>query len=264
MSLKFGFIVYFRLFQKKRGTPCRDASYSFTCEQRRAESYRKSRLRRSPYINHLLCDGYAYSTIKKQYNLITAFVKYLLGEGFSVRPVYLNVTLPIAENTKKPKKEIVTYNKADQVKLHKAMEADGGEASYAVLLMLENGLRVGEVLALSWEDIDFDRRAVRIHRTLVHPASRSKGFIQEGAKSKTSNRTIPLSPKVITALEKLMMNADSPAGIIFQSVKFPGKSMGYNALRKHIQKLYRDAQVEYRGMHVFRHTFATNCYYKGC
>ena len=24
------------------------------------------------------------------------------------------------------------------------------------------------------------------------------------------------------------------------------------------------AQVEYRGMHVFRHTFATNCYYKGC
>ena len=264
MSLKFGFIVYFRLFQKKRGTPCRDASYSFTCEQRRAESYRKSRLRRSPYINHLLCDGYAYSTIKKQYNLITAFVKYLLGEGFSVRPVYLNVTLPIAENTKKPKKEIVTYNKADQVKLHKAMEADGGEASYAVLLMLENGLRVGEVLALSWEDIDFDRRAVRIHRTLVHPASRSKGFIQEGAKSKTSNRTIPLSPKVITALEKLMMNADSPAGIIFQSVKFPCNSMGYNALRKHIQKLYRDAQVEYRGMHVFRHTFATNCYYKGC
>ena len=216
------------------------------------------------YINHLLCDGYAYTTIKKQYNLITAFVKFLLGEGAPIRPVYLNVSLPIAENIKKPKKEIVTYNKVEQVKLCKAIDADGEDASCAVLLMLENGLRAGEVLALSWEDIDFDRRAVRIHRTLVHPASRSKGFVQEGAKSKTSNRTIPLSSKVMAALDRMLVNTDAPAGIIFRSVRFPDQSMGYNALRKHIQKLCRKAQLEYRGMHVFRHTFATNCYYKGC
>lgn len=216
------------------------------------------------YINNLLSDGYAYTTIKKQFNLITAFVKYLLGEGVPIRPVYLNIALPIAETVKKPKKDIVTYNKLEQARLHKAIDEDGDIASYAVLLMLENGLRSGEVLALCWEDIDWDRRAVKIHRTLVHPASRKKGFIQEGAKSKTSNRTIPLNTRVMAAMEKLLSKVDSPTGLIFRSVKFPDKSIGYNALRKHIKRLCSKTQIEYRGMHVFRHTFATNCYYKGC
>ena len=69
------------------------------------------------YINQLLCDGYAYTTIKKQYNLITGFIRFLLAEGLPVRPVHLNVSLPIAENVHKQKKEIVTYSKVDQVKL---------------------------------------------------------------------------------------------------------------------------------------------------
>jgi len=216
------------------------------------------------YINLLLINGYVFTTIKKQYNLISAFVKYLLGEGLPIRPVHLNVSLPIAENVKKPKKEVVTYNKMEQVKLQKAIAADSEDTSCAILLMLENGLRSGEVLALHWEDIDWDRRAVRVHRTLVHPASRAKGYIQEGAKSKTSNRTIPLSTKVMNALETLLESSESTTGLIFHSVKYPDQSIGYNALRKHIQKVCRAAQVDYREMHVFRHTFATNCYYKGC
>jgi integrase len=216
------------------------------------------------YINSLLSDGYAYTTIKKQFNLITAFTKYLLAEGVPIRPVYLNIALPIAENVKKPKKDVMTYSKIEQAKLTKAINEDGQAASYAVLLMLENGLRSGEVLALCWEDIDWDRRAIRIHRTLVHPASRKHSFVQEGAKSKTSNRVIPLSTKAMTALEDLLSKIDSSTGLIFRSIKYPEESIGYNALRKHIKHLCSMAQIEYRGMHVFRHTFATNCYYKGC
>lgn len=189
------------------------------------------------YINQLLRDGYSYSTIKKQFNLVTAFVRFLLAEGVPVRPVHLNVSLPIAEKAKKPKKEIVTYNKIEQVKLQKAIMADGEPAAFVVLLMLENGLRSGEVLALCWEDIDWDRRAVRIHRTLVHPTSKAKCFIQEGAKSKTSNRTIPLSPKVLNALEILLDKAESPTGLIFRSAKYPNEPMNYNVLSKHIQEL---------------------------
>ena len=216
------------------------------------------------YINNLLSDGYAYTTIKKQFNLITAFVKYLLGEGIPIRPIYLNVSLPIAEAVKKPKKDVVTYNKLEQARLIKAIQEDSDTISCAVLLMLENGLRSGEVLALCWEDIDWNRKAVRIHRTLVHPSSRKKGFVQEGAKSKTSNRTSPLSGKVMAAMENLLSKVDSPVGLMFRSVKFSEKSIGYNSLRNHIKCLCSKAQVEYRGMHVFRHTFATNCYYKGC
>ena len=216
------------------------------------------------YLNRILHDGYAYTTIRKQFNLISAFVKFLLGEGVPIRPVHLNVTLPIAEKVKKPKKEIVAYSKIEQAKLLKVLNASSEDSAYAVLLMLETGMRVGEVLALSWEDIIWDRRAVRIHSTLVNPASRQKGFVQEGAKSVASNRTIPLSTKAMKALEELLETVDHPAGLIFRSIKYPDQSLGYNALRKQIQRFCKEAQVEYHGMHVFRHTFATNCYYKGC
>ena len=216
------------------------------------------------YLNRILHDGYAYTTIRKQFNLISAFVKFLLGEGVPIRPVHLNVTLPIAEKVKKPKKEIVAYSKIEQAKLLKVLNASSEDSAYAVLLMLETGMRVGEVLALSWEDIIWDRRAVRIHSTLVNPASRQKGFVQEGAKSVASNRTIPLSTKAMKALEELLETVDHPTGLIFRSVKYPDQSLGYNALRKQIQRFCKGAQVEYHGMHVFRHTFATNCYYKGC
>ena len=37
----------------------------------------------------------------------------------------------------------------------------------------------------------------------------------------------------------------------------------YEAFRFQTRKLCEEAKVEYRGEHVFRHTFATNCYYKG-
>ena len=37
----------------------------------------------------------------------------------------------------------------------------------------------------------------------------------------------------------------------------------YEALRWQTKCACRDAGIQYRGEHVFRHTFATNCYYKG-
>lgn len=39
--------------------------------------------------------------------------------------------------------------------------------------------------------------------------------------------------------------------------------LSYEALRHQTRKLCEEAKAEYRGEHVFRHTFATNCYYKG-
>ncbi len=40
--------------------------------------------------------------------------------------------------------------------------------------------------------------------------------------------------------------------------------MSYEALRYQIQIACDQAGVPYKGQHVFRHTFATNCYYRGC
>ena len=43
-----------------------------------------------------------------------------------------------------------------------------------------------------------------------------------------------------------------------------GERLPYEALRYRMQKACKAAGVLYKGLHVYRHTFATTCYYKGC
>ena len=63
-------------------------------------------------------------------------------------------------------------------------------------------------------------------------------------------------------LNKLFDNADDPHDYIFAGED--RQPISYEALRWQIQRACDEANVPYKGQHVFRHTFATNCYYRGC
>ena len=217
------------------------------------------------FINSLVYDGYAFNTIKKAYNLITGFVRFLIGDGVTIRPCYLNVVLPTHDNTDGNRDEVVTYSKSEQMRLIATADKLTSLGSKAAILMLETGIRSGEALALSWRDVDLDRKALYIHKTLVYPYSLKRCFVQNSAKSKSSNRQIPLSTRAYNLLlelyEKSMPSDDD---IIFHRAGDSTSSMGYNRMAVHVKRLCSEANVEYKGLHVFRHTFATNCYYKGC
>lgn len=217
------------------------------------------------FINRLRTDGYGYNIIKKAYNLLTAFLKFLIGEGLPVRPSYINVVLPSSENTSVQTGSVEAYSKTEQFRLIKEIQPDNTLGSKAALLMLETGIRSGETLALSWKNIDWDRRALTISKTLVHPASTKRCFIQHSPKSKASRRTIPLSSRAYAMLESLYESTmPQDDDLIFHSADNPSKSMGYNLMSNQIKRLCERANVPYKGLHIFRHTFATNCYYKGC
>lgn len=129
----------------------------------------------------------------------------------------------------------------------------------AMEFMLETGMRVSETLALSRKDINFQKKSIRIHATMVNPSSQKECYVQEGAKSETSNRTIPISPK---AMEILLAPRDnSREEWVFSSTR--GKRLSYENLRQQCKKICEEAKVPYYGLHVWRHTFATNLYYKG-
>lgn len=218
------------------------------------------------YINQLVRDGYALTTIKKQYNLITSYVRYLMGEGAPIRPIHLNVKLPNEDVVQKHKKDIVAYSKPEQKRLLAACD-ESSLAGRVVILLIETGMRIGELLALKWEDIMWERRAVHIHRTLVNHHSRKSTFLQDSPKSKSSDRRIPLSRKAMGLLEQMYDEAANPDGLVFPLSTFDPscvEPVGYNTCRLMVSELCSKANVKYSGFHVFRHTFATNCYYKGC
>lgn len=211
-------------------------------------------------VNTLRCEGYSMSTIKKAYNLMTGFLTFALGEGLAIRPAHLNVVLPRSENLTKQAREIKAYEPDEQARLKRAIAEYDTAGAHAVLLMMETGLRIGEVLALTWQDVLWRRRALRVHATMVNPQSRKRSFVQSSPKSKSSIRTIPLSK---AALELLMRLKKPEDGLIF-AAEDGETTIGYNSLRNQVQDLCQAAKVPYFGMHAFRHTFATNAFYKGC
>lgn len=89
---------------------------------------------------------------------------------------------------------------------HKAM------AYTAVLVALNTGMRLGEVFGLKWSDIDFNKNAINVQRSLV--SSSTKGMIFEDPKTKGSKRRISVTEKLKKALERFRAEQTLYANII--------------------------------------------------
>ena len=214
------------------------------------------------YINELVDDGYALTTIKKQMHLIGGWIEYANFMGFIARPIHKGVQMPVESMVKKHKKQVISYTKQQQQALKLVLMRGDSMAWYAVILMLETGARVGEVLALCWSDIDWGRRALRINKTVVRLGDSRRSYVQQSAKSFTSNRTIPLSRDACDLLRYMEETNENNSDFIFHNTR--GDFLSYETLRWWTKKACEEAGVPYYGQHVFRHTFATNCYEKGC
>ena len=213
------------------------------------------------FVNQMVEEGYALSTIKKQFLLVCAFLKFANTEGLIPRPIYNSVKLPAQSAVKKKKREIECYTQAEQMALVKVLRTRERIGYGAAILMLEAGLRVGEALALTWSDVQWGRRAININKTLIRMAHKRRMEVQDSAKSFTSNRIVPLSKMAYEMLETMYKDVNDPYGYIFADEY--GHPISYEAIRYQVRKACKEANVPYKAQHVFRHTFATNCYNRG-
>lgn len=217
------------------------------------------------YLGRLVCDGYSMSTIKKQFNLLTAYWKHGMSRGMIEKPVYLGVRLPSESSVDTEHEEIQTYSPEEQKALLRELMKLEKPQYGVIVLMLEAGLRVGEALALRWEDVLWSPRAIKIRRTLVRMSTeRGVTYVQNSPKSKTSRRTIPLSGRAMEVLQKLRDNGGADIGYIFARKDDTSLPYSYSSVEFHIKRLCKSLVISYKGMHAFRHTFATNCYERGC
>lgn len=214
------------------------------------------------YVNQLSDSGYSLSTIKKQFHLIGAYISYANLIGEIQRPLHTGVKLPNETTVRKHKRDVVAYTRDEQKRLKKVLMRGDSPACNVVLAMLETGMRIGEVLALTWDDLNWSRKSIRIAKTVVHIAHQRCSYVQNSAKSFTSNRTIPMSNDCYELLKFLKSTDETGSDFVFHDEK--GERITYEAVRWWVGKACDEADIPYHGMHVFRHTFATNCYENGC
>lgn len=197
--------------------------------------------------------------IKKQMRIVTAPLKQASALHIIPADPGIGIRLPSRYNVLKPERLIEAYTAQEQTALLNVLSSGRRTGYFAVMLMIETGLRVGEVLALRWQDVQLTRKRINVRNTVVRLANKKQSFVQDSVKSESSRRTIPLTPEAINILEEQYARRTSE----WVFTNDDGERLSYEALRYQTRKACDEAGIEYRGEHVFRHTFATNCYHKG-
>ncbi|WP_068505890.1 tyrosine-type recombinase/integrase [Paenibacillus kribbensis] len=132
-------------------------------------------------------------------------------------------------------------------------------------LLAHTGLRIGEALALKWDDIDLDKKTLVVNKTLVYPLN-STPYIST-PKSKTSGRSIKLDGTTIKILKKHRLNQKevilmyknykaASEDIIFH--QHDGRWLRTNVVREYFKEVCKRASIPILSPHALRHTHAVH------
>ena len=231
-------------------------------------------------LNSIMLSGKSYSTCKKAYLLLSEFYRYLEREDLIEKNPMRNVEMIKKANylsaqgiENKPQNELVTVFSSDEIELLKAeafKRFGNGKPLYkqsaVYFLMLNTGLRRGEVCGLLNRDIDLEHRVLHVRRAVKEyyrrdGMDRAKGQETKVGppKSATSVRDVPLNDTAIEMInrlrEEVYLGEDSPL--------IPNEKGDFikpiNLLRRfyRLQTAAGIPEDELKGLHALRHTFAT-------
>ena len=128
------------------------------------------------------------------------------------------------------------------------------EGYYEVFLLeLTTGLRVGELMALQWDDLNFKTGELRIERQVYR--TKEELLIQE-PKTKASIRTVILPSPVVEALKEYKKTVSSRW--MFPSPKKEDAPLAPAAASHRLSKILTHAGCKKVRFHDLRHVFATN------
>lgn len=231
-------------------------------------------------LNEMEAD-YAGSTIRQTYiTMGTMFKSALMNDLIAKHPMNgVRYTKPV-----RAVNDIKYLTVEEQQKFMEA--AKRSHNYYQYTLILETGLRTGELIGLTWDVIDWEKRTLTVNKTLEY--RHKQGYWRAGPpKTQQSYRTIPLTNRAYEILEKVASRrkerkesetlsqtleyidrrTGQTSSFVMQDLIFinwrtgePAKNSSYDT---HLYKLCDEAKIKRFCMHALRHTYATRAIESG-
>lgn len=197
--------------------------------------------------------GLAEKTIKD----ITIIIKGSIKKGINEDKIkHIELTFNYPKDNKENKLYVLT--KREQNKITNYVLENINSRNIGLLISLYSGIRIGELCALKWEDVDFKKNCLTINKTIqrVYIKDKDKNIskvIITTPKTKNANREIPINKDFLEILKKV--KTDKKNYILTGNEKY----IEPRTYRKYFNKILDELKIKHFNFHSLRHTFATNC-----
>ena len=203
------------------------------------------------FINDLSDRGQVHMSLLRAHSILRGALDQAVTNGLVLKNVSLKVKFP-----KQDKKESMrVLSVEEQIKFIEFAKSETYGDIFIV--MLATGLRIGEVLVLTWDDIDFDRSILQVNKTLTYEAIGNDYTFGAGpTKTRAGTREIPLLDSISHLLQKKYQQ-DTPNQ---HNLLFPntfGELLNSSTARWYLRQITKKAGIVGINPHALRHTFAT-------
>lgn len=187
---------------------------------------------------------------------------------------YYNITesngaeLPPIQRLRVQQKPVKVFNKEDYQTLEDYLTQNTSLSKLGILVSMYTGLRIGEVCALQWKNIDFEKELLCITQTVYrtkNPMYNPDGgfktkVIISAPKTWNSMRQIPMCSKLVNILNEFHPYYNKESFVLTgTNVPMDPRTYQYQ-YKKHLQS----CNIPYLNFHCLRHTFSTRCIEMGC
>lgn len=163
------------------------------------------------------------------------------------------ITMPTIYN-----KEIEVLTEREKNRITKYLLNTENIKELGILISLYTGLRIGEVCALRWKNIDFEKKLIEVERTVqrIYRGEKNTKLLFTEPKTVKSIRKVPIAEVLLKKLKETKQFYSKDAFILTGTETRFMEPITYRFTYK---KCLRNCRISYKKFHCLRHTFATRC-----
>ena len=237
------------------------------------ERYRELTLHIVPKIGEYELDDLSPIILQKFISDLLSFGNRKTGKGLA--PNTVNAVISVMQNSlktafaigltkqysadkiKRPKpteKAIECFTLSEQKAIEQAVLNGKKHKLIGIVVCLYTGLRIGELLALEWDDIDFVKGLIAVSKSCHYGHDENGKYMRfiDTPKTYHSARVIPLPKQLVPLLKQYKKESDCKY-VISEN----GKPVAVRSYQRSFELLQKKLKIRRRGFHALRHTFAT-------
>lgn len=212
------------------------------------------------FVLQKLNGGLSQKTIKDMLIVLRMILKFGAKKNYCVYAP-IDVIFP----TDRERQELEVLSIANQKKIMRFVEENFTFRNLGIFICLSTGIRIGEICALTWDDIDTENGVIHIRKTIQRIYVKENGIkktelLIDTPKTATSMRDIPMIKDLYEILKPLKKVVNNDYFVLTNEAT-PTEPRTY---RNYYKKLLDKLGIPPIKFHGLRHSFATRCIESKC